>query len=83
MTEVITKLVVDLSKPEGDPERVKSIPLTEEELAERETLRVQAELEDSERQQELLRIAELKESAKEKLIAGEPLTEEEASVLIV
>ena len=42
MSEIITKLVVDLSKPEGDPERVQSIPLTAEELEERELMQLEA-----------------------------------------
>ncbi len=43
MTEILTKLVVDLSKPVGHPERTQSIPLTAEELAEREAMAIQAE----------------------------------------
>jgi len=27
------KIVIDCSKPEGDPDRIKEIPLTEEEIA--------------------------------------------------
>lgn len=83
MSEIITKLVVDLSKPEGDPERVQSIPLTEEELTEREAMRVQAEADRLATETENQRIADLKVSARAKLVAGEPLTEEEASLLIV
>ena len=36
MTEIPTKLVVDLSKKKNDPLRVQSIPLTDEEIAQRE-----------------------------------------------
>ena len=43
MTEILTKLVVDLSKPVGHPERVQSIPLTTEEIDEREQMAIQAE----------------------------------------
>ena len=43
MTEILTKLVVDLSKPVGHPERVQSIPLTAEELDERDAMAIQAE----------------------------------------
>ena len=69
MSEVITKLVVDLSKPEGDPERVQSIPLTEEELAERELMQAQAEAERLEREAvEAQKVAD-KQSAIEKLSA--------------
>lgn len=83
MSEVITKLVVDLSKPEGHPERVQSIPLTAEELAEREELQAQAEIDTLQFEAEQQRVADLKVSAKEKLVAGQPLTEEEASLLII
>ena len=81
--EVVTKLVVDLSKPEGHPERVQSIPLTDEELAQREADAIAAAAADAEREAEAQRIADLKESAKAKLIAGEPLTADEASVLVI
>ena len=83
MTEIITKLVVDLSKPEGDPERVQSIPLTEEELAQREADRIAAEAAQAEREAAETALAALKASAKAKLIAGEPLTAEEAETLVV
>ena len=83
MTEIITKLVVDLSKPEGDPERVQSIPLTEEELAQREADRIAAEAAQAEREAAETALAALKASAKAKLIAGEPLTAEEADTLII
>lgn len=69
MTEIITKLVVDLSKPEGDPERVQSIPLTEEELAERELMRLQAEAEREQREADDAAKAVAKLSAETKLAA--------------
>ena len=81
--EVVTKLVVDLSKPEGHPERVQSIPLTEEELAQREADRIAAEAAEAERLQAEADLQALKASAKAKLIAGEPLTEAEAGVLVI
>ena len=83
MTEIITKLVVDLSKPEGHPERVQSIPLTEEELAQREADRIAAEAAQAEREAAEEALAAVKASAKAKLIAGEPLTAEEADTLII
>ena len=83
MTEVITKLVVDLSKPEGHPDRVQSIPLTEEELAQRELDRIAAEAAEAERLAAEQALADLKASAKAKLIAGEPLTAEEADTLVL
>lgn len=69
MTEVITKLVVDLSKPEGHPDRVQSIPLTEEELAQRELDRIAAEEAEAQRLQEEADLAALKQSAQDKLKA--------------
>lgn len=69
MSEVITKLVVDLSKPEGHPERVQSIPLTAEELAEREAMRIQAEADQAQREAKELAKAEAKASAEAKLLA--------------
>ena len=67
--EVVTKLVVDLSKPEGHPERVQSIPLTEEELEQRELDRITAEEAEAARLQEQADLAALKQSAQEKLKA--------------
>ena len=81
--EVVTKLVVDLSKPEGHPERVQSIPLTEEELEQRELDRMATETAEAERLQAEADLAALKASARQKLIAGEPLTEAEAGVLVI
>ena len=67
--EVVTKLVVDLSKPEGHPERVQSIPLTEEELEQRELDRIAAEEAEAARLQEQADLAALKQSAQDKLKA--------------
>lgn len=81
MSEVITKLVVDLSKPEGDPDRVKSIPLTAEELAEREQMRIQAEADQAAREAAEQAKADAKASGIAKLLAL-GLTEEEAQALV-
>lgn len=80
MSEVITKLVVDLSKPEGDPERVQSIPLTAEELAEREVLAAEAEARRAEEEAAATAAAEAKASAQAKL-AALGLTAEEIAAL--
>jgi|APGre2960657373_1045057.scaffolds.fasta_scaffold155035_2 hypothetical protein len=72
------KLIVDVATGKQD-----YIELNEEELAELET---QAQLhaqQKAEREAEEQRIANLKASAKAKLTAGEPLTEEEAAVLVI
>jgi hypothetical protein len=81
--EIATKLVVDLSYPEGHELRVQSIPLSAEELEQRELDRIAAEAAESERQAEEQRIADLKASAKSKLIAGEALSADEASVIVL
>ena len=59
------------------------IPLSDEEIAEREAMAAQAEADRIAREAEEARIAALKESAKAKLIAGEPLTAEEAELVVL
>jgi len=81
MSEVITKLVIDASLPEGHPDKVQIIPLTEEELAEREAMRIQAEADQLQREAEELAQAEAKASAEAKL-AALGLTPEEISALV-
>lgn len=81
MSEVITKLVVDLSKDENDPLRVQSIPLTAEELEERELMRVQAEAEQAAREATEQARADAKASGIAKLLAL-GLTEAEAQALV-
>jgi hypothetical protein len=78
MSEVLTKLVVDLST--GTQEY---IPLTEEEIAQREADAAAFAAEQAERIAAEETKAALKESAKAKLIAGQPLTAEEAAVLVI
>lgn len=67
--EVITKLIVDLSKPEGHKDRVRSVPLTPEELEQRELDRIAAEAAEAERLQKEQDLAALKQSAQDKLKA--------------
>ena len=83
MPETITKLVVDLSKPEGHPERVQAIPLTDEELAQRELDRIAAEEAEAARLLAEQEREALKVSARAKLVSGQPLTEEEAALLVL
>ncbi len=75
MSEVITKLVIDCETGEQTV-----VPLTEEELAEREAMRIQAELDQAQREAEELAKAEAKASAEAKL-AALGLTPEEISAL--
>lgn len=82
MTDRPTKLVVDCSLPEGHPDKVQIIPLSDQEILEREQQAAQAAIEQAEREAEAERIATLRASAKAKLIAGEPMTEEEADALL-
>ena len=73
-----TKVIVDCSTGEQTIE-----PLTAEEIADLETSRAQWEADRAAAEAEATAKAALKESAKAKLIAGEPLTAEEASVLVI
>jgi hypothetical protein len=78
MTEVLTKIVVDCSTGEQT-----IVPLTAEEIAQREAdAAAFAEAEAARVAAEEAKAA-LKASAKAKLIAGEPLTAEEAEVLVI
>lgn len=83
MSDRPTKLVVDCSLPEGHPDKVQIIPLTDEEIADREAQAEQAAAEELARQEAAATKEALKASAKAKLIAGEPLTAEEADVLVL
>ncbi len=78
MTEVLTKVVVDCSTGEQT-----IVPLTAEEIAQREAdAAAFAEAEAARVAAEEAKAA-LKESAKSKLVSGQPLTEEEAAVLVI
>ena len=79
--EVPVKIIVDLSKPEGERETI--VPLTAEEIAQREADAAQYAQEQAEREAAEQARAELKASAKAKLIAGQPLTAEEADTLVI
>lgn len=81
MADTPVKVVVDLSKPKGERESI--IPLTAEEIAEREVMAAQAAQDEADRQAEADALQALKDSAKAKLIAGEPLTAEEADTLVI
>lgn len=75
------KVVIDLSKPEGERESI--IPLTEAEIQQRELDAQKAAEEQAARQAEADALAALKASAKAKLIAGEPLSAEEAATIVL
>jgi len=81
MSETPVKIVVDLSQPKGQRESI--IPLTAEEIAERDAMAAQAAQDEADRQAEADALQALKDSAKAKLIAGDPLTAEEADTLVI
>jgi len=58
------------------------VPLTAEEIAERELMAAQAQAEQEAREAEAAAKEAMKLSARQKLVAGEPLTAEEAELLI-
>ena len=59
------------------------MPLTDEEIAEREAMAAQAEADRLAQEQAEADLQALKDSAKAKLVAGEPLTAEEADTLVL
>lgn len=79
MSDTPVKVVVDLSKPEGERESI--IPLTSEEIAEREALAQQAAQEEADRQAAEAQKQANKESAKAKL-AALGLSDEEVAALL-
>lgn len=76
--EIPMKLVVDCSTGEQT-----YVPLTAEELAQAELDRIASEAAEAERLAAEEALTALKASAKAKLVSGQPLTEEEASVLVI
>jgi hypothetical protein len=78
MTEILTKVIVDCATGEST-----IVPLTAEEIAQREVDRAAYEAAEAERLAAEEALAALKASARAKLVAGTPLTEEEASVLVI
>jgi len=78
MAETPTKMVVNCATGE-----TQILPLTAAEIAQRDQDAAAAAAEREAREAADAATAALKASAKAKLIAGEPLTEEEAAVLVV
>lgn len=78
MADRPTKIVVDCATGERQ-----ILELTDEEIAEREAMAAQAAQEEADRQAAADALQALKDSAKAKLIAGEPLTAEEADTLVL
>ena len=59
------------------------VDMTAEEIAQREIDFAEAKERQAKREKEILDKENLKASAKEKLIAGEPLTKEEADTIVL
>jgi hypothetical protein len=78
MTDTPMKVIVDCSTGESV-----TVPLTAEELEQRELDRLAFDAQETERLAAEEALAALKASAKAKLVAGQPLTEQEASVLVI
>jgi hypothetical protein len=78
MSETLTKVVVNCATGEQSV-----VPLTAEEIAQREADAAAFAAEQAAREAAAEALADLKASAKAKLIAGEPLTAEEADVLVL
>lgn len=76
--EKLTKIVINCETGESE-----EIELSLEEVEQLKIDRIAAEEFHTKQKEEEARIFELKESAKTKLISGQPLTEEEASLLII
>jgi hypothetical protein len=78
MSDAPTKIVVDCSTGEQQ-----IIELTAAEIAQRDQDAAAALAEAEARAEAAAELAALKESAKAKLVAGTPLTEEEAATLVI
>lgn len=78
MSDRPQKLIVDCSTGEQT-----YVPLTDEEISEREAMAAQAEADRIAQEEAAAAREALKASARAKLVAGEPLTEEEAALLVL
>lgn len=78
MADTPTKVIVDCASGETTV-----VPLTAEEIAEREQMAAEAEAQRVAEEEAAAALQALKDSAKAKLIAGEPLTAEEADTLVL
>ena len=77
MADTPTKLIVDCSTGERT-----IVELTAEEIAEREAMAAEAEAQRVAEEEAAAALQALKDSARAKLIAGEPLTAEEAGTVV-
>lgn len=78
MTDIPTKVIINCSTGERE-----ILPLTAEEIAEREQMAIEAEAQRVADEAAAEALSALKDSARAKLVAGEPLTVEEAATLVI
>ena len=78
MSDTPVKVIVDLSKPKGERESI--VPLTEEEIAERDLMAQQAAEEQAQREAEELARKAARTAAQEKLAALGLTAEEIAAI---
>lgn len=78
MTETPMKLIVDCETGAQT-----YVPLSAEEIAEREAMAIEAAAAEEARLAEVAALDALKASARAKLVSGQPLTEEEAATLVI
>jgi hypothetical protein len=76
-TEIPMKTVANCTTGE-----VATVPFSAEEIAQAAKDKLEFEAREQERQARAEAIATLKESARAKLVAGEPLTKEEAATIV-
>lgn len=76
--EMLMKTVVDCSTGVVTTE-----PFTAEEIAQHEIDLAEFAARDAAREAEMQRVVVLKDSARAKLVAGKPLTEEEAATIVL
>lgn len=74
----LNKMIVDCSTG-----KTTIVPLTAQEIAERDQAAAKYAEDKAKAEADAQALAALKESAKAKLIAGKPLTEEEAAALVI
>lgn len=74
----LNKMIVDCSTG-----KTTIVPLTAQEIAERDQLAAKYAEDKAKAEADAQALAALKESAKAKLVAGTPLTEEEAAALVI
>ena len=78
MSETLMKTIANCETGE-----VTVVPLTPEEVAQHEAMSAAAVARQAEQEAAAEALAELKASAKAKLVAGTPLTEEEAATIVL